>query len=111
MNDERGKNMSVLMEFSMFPLDGDESKSTSVAKVIKMIQESGHIYKLTAMSTIVETSTMQEALALVEKAYCCLETCERIYASVNFDIRQKRKNGIHQKIISVQKKLDAPINV
>jgi len=103
--------MSVLMEFSMFPLEGDGSKSAYVAKIVKMIHESGYAYKLTPMSTIVETPSIHEALALVENAYACLEACERVYACVNLDIRQNREDGMHQKIESVQHKLDAQISI
>lgn len=101
--------MSVLMELSIFPLDGGESKSADVAKVIKLIQNSGYTYKLTPMSTIVETETMSEALKLLDYAYVQLEECERVYACVKFDIRPSRTDGMAQKIASVQAKLDSPV--
>jgi len=47
--------MSVLIEFSIFPTDKGESKSKYVARVIKMIKESGVTYQFTPMSTIIET--------------------------------------------------------
>ena len=60
--------MSVLLEFAMFPTDktGD-SASESVSKVIDMINKSGVKYKLTAMGTIIETETLQEALDIVRR--------------------------------------------
>ncbi len=102
--------MSVLLEMSMFPLEGSGSKSAFVAKIIDQIDQSGFAYKLSPMSTVVETSTMQEALSLVEQAYECLEECERVYACLKFDIRKNRKDGMHQKVASVQKKLNRLIN-
>ncbi|MDD3344028.1 MAG: thiamine-binding protein [Sulfurospirillaceae bacterium] len=102
--------MSVLMEFSMFPLEGSGSKSAYVAKIVKLIQESGYSYKLTPMSTVVETETMHEALKLLEYSYVQLDECERVYACVKFDIRQGRSDGMHQKIDSIQAKIDTPIH-
>ncbi|WP_333804009.1 thiamine-binding protein [Sulfurospirillum sp.] len=103
--------MSVLMEFSMFPLEGSESKSADVACIVKMIHESGYSYKLTPMSTVVETPTMPEALKLVEKAYALLEAYGRVYACLKFDIRPNRQDGMQQKIESVQNKLDCLITI
>ncbi|MDX1809187.1 MAG: thiamine-binding protein [Sulfurospirillaceae bacterium] len=103
--------MSVLMELSMFPLSGGESKSADVAKIIKLIQDSGFPYKLTPMSTVIETKTMHEALQLLEKAYTQLEENDRVYACAKFDIRASRVDGLHQKIASVQAKVDEPIRI
>jgi uncharacterized protein YqgV (UPF0045/DUF77 family) len=101
--------MSVLMEFSMFPLEGEGSKSADVARIVQMVHESGYSYKLTPMSTVVETPTMSEALKLVEEAYVLLEACGRVYACLKFDIRPNREDGMHQKIESVQNRLDCTV--
>lgn len=103
--------MSVLMEFSMFPLEGDGSKSADVARIVQMIHKSGYSYKLTPMSTVVETPTLPEALKLVEQAYALLENAGRVYSCLKFDIRPNRDNGMHQKIESVQNKLDCLITI
>ena len=103
--------MSVLMEFSMFPLETQGSKSADVARIVKMVHDSGYSYKLTPMSTVVETPTMSEALKLVEQAYALLEACGRVYACLKFDIRANRTDGMHQKIESVQNKLDCLITI
>jgi uncharacterized protein YqgV (UPF0045/DUF77 family) len=98
--------MSVLMEFSMFPTEGSEGKSEFVAKIVAMVKESGYAYTLTPMSTVVETDTIAQALALVEQAYATLEpTCNRVYACLKFDIRKGRSDGMGQKIASVEAKL------
>lgn len=98
--------MSVLMEMAMFPIDGTSSKSAYVARIVKMIQDSGHNYSLTPMGTIVETTDMKQALELVEKSYELLEKdCQRVYATVKFDIRKGRIDALHQKVASVEEKL------
>jgi uncharacterized protein (TIGR00106 family) len=95
--------MSVLLEFAMFPTDKGESVSPYVSKVIKMIRESGITYQLTPMGTIIETETMTEALALVQKSYDILEPdCDRVYSSLKFDIRKGKSQRLTQKIRSVE---------
>ena len=99
---------SVLLEFSMFPTS-DECRdgsgvSKQVSKIIDMIDKSGVTYQLTPMGTIIETSSIREALDIVEKAYECLD-CERVYSSLKFDIRRGRENRMKTKIDSVEKNL------
>ncbi len=99
--------MSVLLEFSIFPTDKGESVSAFVSQVVKMIDQSGVSYRLTAMGTIIETNTMPEALAIVQKAYDVLDAqgCKRIYSSLKFDIRKGKENRLTQKIQSVEEKI------
>ena len=97
--------MSVLLEFTMFPTDKSESQSKEVAEVIKIIRESGVNYQLTAMATLIETQTISEALALVEKCYLKLEElgCNRVYSTLKFDIRKGHENRLKTKIESIEK--------
>jgi uncharacterized protein (TIGR00106 family) len=91
----------------MFPTDSGESKSAYVSKVIKMIDQSGVNYQLTAMGTLIETATVADALAIVQKAYETLEAegCNRIYSSLKFDIRKGKENRLTTKIQSVEAKI------
>jgi len=97
--------MSVLLEMSMFPTDHGESKSEYVAQVISLIRESGYTYQMTPMATIIETEKMSEALALAQKCYEVLESleCNRVYATLKFDIRKGHKNRMKAKVASVEK--------
>jgi uncharacterized protein (TIGR00106 family) len=98
--------MSVLIEFSIFPTDKGESKSKYVARVIKMIKESGVTYQFTPMSTIIETSTVEEGLEIVKRAYELLEVdCNRIYSTIKIDYRKGYEDRVTQKIKSVEDKL------
>ena len=99
--------MSVLLEFSMFPTDSGESKSAYVSQVIKMIKNSGVSYQLTAMGTLIETETMDQALDIVRQAYNTLDElgCNRIYSSLKFDIRKGKEDRLKQKIRSVEEKI------
>ncbi len=106
--------MSVLLEFSMFPTSDDcrdgSSVSSQVSKIIDAIDKSGVSYKLTPMSTVVETDTMREALDIIELAYEQLEDCDRIYSALKFDIRKNTKNRLKSKIASVEKVLKRKVN-
>jgi len=97
--------MSVLLEFSMFPTSGDcvdgSSVSKQVSRIIDMIDKSGVPYRLTPMGTVIETSTIRQALDIIEKAYEQLE-CERIYSSLKFDIRKGKETRLESKIASIE---------
>ena len=99
--------MSVLLEFSMFPLGKGESLSTEVSGIVDLIRSSGHDYKLTAMGTIVETNDLKDALALVDSAYQLLEQAnhQRVYASIKLDIRKGRSHRLSEKVRSIEARI------
>ena len=98
--------MSVLLEFSMFPTDKGESVSPYVSRIIKMIKETGHHYRLTPMGTVVEAETMAEILKLIEKSYALLEPdCQRVYSSLKLDIRKGKAGRLDGKIRSVEARI------
>ena len=101
--------MSILMEFSVFPLDQGESVGRFVTEVVRMLDASGVHYRLTAMGTIVETAEVGQALALVERAYQVLaeQGCHRVYATAKLDIRPGREGRITGKVESVRARLGA----
>ncbi len=96
--------MSVLCEFSIFPIGKGESVSTYVSPVIELVRESGFPYRLTAMGTIFETEAVADALELVDKAHKLLVQagCDRIYATVKLDIRKGRSERLISKVESVK---------
>ena len=106
--------LSVLLEFSMFPTSDEcregASVSKQVSKIIDMIDNLGVSYQLTPMGTIVETSSMKEALKIIELAYEQLDECERVYSSLKFDIRKNCNNRLKTKIESVEKVLNREVN-
>ena len=98
--------MSVLFELAMFPTDKGESVSSYVARIIALFDRSDLDYRLTAMGTVIETATMDEALNVIADAYRELEPdCGRVYATVKFDIRKGAAGRLAGKIESVEKKL------
>lgn len=99
--------MSVLVEFAMFPTDKQgESASPYVSKVIEVIRESKLPYVLGAMGTTFEASSLEEANALIQKAYEALAPLsDRVYACIKMDIRKKAKNRIKGKITSIENRI------
>lgn len=91
----------------MFPTDkGATGLSTYVARVERAIRALGYTWQLGAMSTVVETPTMAEALHVLQVAYDALgEDCTRVYLSANMDIKQGAESRMQAKVLSVEKKL------
>ena len=99
--------MSVLLEFSMFPTDKGESVSPYVSQAIAMIRASGIPYRLTPMGTVIETSSLDQALGLVAQAYGILEQagCNRVYSSLKLDIRKGKVGRLKGKVDSIRQKI------
>ncbi len=98
--------MSVLIEFSMFPTDKNESVSPYVSRIIKAIDESGVNYKLTPMGTVFETESLDEALNIIRMSHEQLSPdCGRIYMNLKMDYRKDKSGRLIQKIESIEKKL------
>jgi len=102
--------MSVLTQFAMFPTDKGASASPYVSRVIAMIRESGLPYQLSAMGTIIETETLDEAQLIIKKAYELLSNdCTRVYCTVTFDIRDGKPGRMSGKIAAIEEKI-GPVN-
>lgn len=98
--------MSVVMNFAMFPTQHEGSASPYVSKVVERVRAMGFENQLTAMGTLVETDTLAQALAVIDDAYKALEPdCERVYVTVNIDIRKGQLGRIHSKVESVENRL------
>lgn len=98
--------MSVLLDLSIFPVDQGSSLSRFIAPVVDMIATSGHAHQLTAMGTQIETESLGEALALIERARSILADlgCERIYATAKLDIRAHAGGRLRGKVDAVNQR-------
>lgn len=98
--------MSVVMNFAMFPTRKESNMSPYVSRIVKRVRESGHQSQLTAMGTLVETETLTQALKVIEEAYAVLEPdCDRVYLTVNIDIKKGPTGRINSKVESVEEKI------
>jgi uncharacterized protein (TIGR00106 family) len=96
--------MSVLVDFSIFPVGQTEHLSPYVASVVELIASSGVDYQLTAMGTLFETEALADALRLIEQAHALLAAagCKRVYATVKLDSREGPTGRLAQKTASVE---------
>jgi uncharacterized protein (TIGR00106 family) len=92
----------MIAEFSVWPMVG-ASVSQQVAKVVKLVDESGLPYKLNAMGTVVE-GEWDEVMGLIKKCHQLLagET-ERVITNISIDDRKGRTQRITGKVESIEK--------
>jgi uncharacterized protein (TIGR00106 family) len=97
--------MSVLLEFSMTPLDKGESVSKYVSRSLDIIEKSGVTYELNSMGTVLE-GEWDELLKVVTDCYERMrQDCNRISCSIKIDYRKNRNNGLVDKIASIEENL------
>ncbi|MGB9823138.1 MTH1187 family thiamine-binding protein [Thermodesulfovibrio sp.] len=99
----------MIAQFSIVPLGVGVSVSSYVAKVIKIVDESGLPYKLHAMGTIVE-GQWDEVMGLIKKCRDALmQEVERIVIDIKIDDRKAARGRIEAKVRSVEEKLGRPV--
>ncbi len=95
----------MLVEFSIVPLGKNASIGKDVAKVLKIVDNSGLPYKLNPMGTVVE-GTWDDIMALVKKCHqAVLKGGERVVTSIKIDDRKRRRNMIKEKVESIERRL------
>jgi uncharacterized protein (TIGR00106 family) len=97
--------MSVLVHFSIFPLDKGEHLSSYVARAVRIIRDSGLPYQLEAMGTTIE-GEWTEVMAVVQRCYEVLETdCDRIIINLKMDCKKGSGGRMEEKVQSVERNL------
>jgi uncharacterized protein (TIGR00106 family) len=97
--------VSVILDFSIFPVDKGESVSVYVSRAVKIIKESGLPYKLGPMGTSVE-GEWDEVMALVNRCFeALIRDCSRIYMTIKVDYRRGAAGRMEGKIQSVERKV------
>ena len=97
--------MSVIVEFSIFPMDKGESVSEYVARAVKIIEQSGLAYELNPMGTCVE-GEWNEVMALVDSCFQELQKDSgRVYLALKADYRKGPSGRLKSKVESVKEKL------
>lgn len=99
----------VILEFSMFPVDKGESLSPYVARVLKIVAESGVSYRLNPMGTVLE-GEWDELMTVIRACHQELaRDCHRISTSIKIDYRAVSERRMDAKIASVERKLNAEL--
>jgi uncharacterized protein (TIGR00106 family) len=95
----------MIVQFSIVPLGKAPGIGDDVAKVLKIVDNSGLSYKITPMGTVVEGS-WDDIMGLIKKCHrLVLKNGERALTSITIDDRKRRKNMMEEKIRSVEKRL------
>jgi uncharacterized protein (TIGR00106 family) len=94
--------MSVLVEFSMSPLDKGESVSAYVARSLDVIAASGVPYRFGPMGTTLE-GEWDEVFRVVRDCYEVMrQDCRRISCTIKVDAREGRDARLEQKVERVE---------
>ena len=102
--------MSILLEFSMTPLDKGESVSRYVSRSLDIIDKSGVPYRLGPMGTCLE-GEWDQVMAVVKSCLDRMQVdCNRITVSLKMDCRKDGHSRLTAKIKSVEEKLGRPLN-
>ena len=102
--------MSVLLEFSMTPLDKGESVSKYVSRSLDIIDKSGLPYRLGPMGTCLE-GEWDEVMAVVKQCMEKMESdCNRVSVSIKMDVRKGVQNRMLGKLASIEDKLGRTVN-
>jgi uncharacterized protein (TIGR00106 family) len=97
--------MSVMAEFSVVPVGKGESLSPVVARVLKIVAESGVNYRANPMGTVLEGS-WDEVMEVVKKCHDeALKEGVRVVTSIKIDERKGVDRRMEEKLASVERKL------
>ncbi|NDV20727.1 MTH1187 family thiamine-binding protein [Pseudodesulfovibrio sp. JC047] len=98
--------MSVLINFSIFPMDkGDTGLSRHVARAIEIVEASGLPHELGPMGTSIE-GEWEDVMAVINACYHELEKdSDRLFMTLTADAKKGRKDGLTNKVRSVQEKI------
>ena len=102
--------MSILLEFSMSPLDKGESVSKYVSRSLDIIDQSGVSYRLNPMGTVLE-GEWDEVMSVVKQCYERMRVdCNRISCAVKIDARECKTNRLKTKTAKMESILKRDLN-
>ena len=97
--------MSVLIDFSIFPVGKGESVSSYVAQAVEIIRASGLVHKLGFMGTTIE-GDWNEVMEVVTRCFEALKKdCDRVCLTIRADYRKAPPGRIESKVEAVERKL------
>jgi len=102
---ERSNRMSMLAEFSVVPIGTGVSISPQIAKVLKIVAESGITYKANPMGTVLE-GDWDSVLSVIKKCHdAVMSGSERALTTITIDDRRGKESRMEKKLESVEQKL------
>jgi uncharacterized protein (TIGR00106 family) len=102
--------MSVLAEFSVVPIGTGASISPQVARVLRIVIDSGVRYKASSMGTVLE-GEWDEIMAVIKKCHAeVMKDGERVLTTITIDDRKGKEDRIEKKLESVEQKVGKKLN-
>lgn len=101
----------MLAQFSIVPLGGGTaSVSPVVARVLKIVVESGIAYKANPMGTVVE-GDWDAVMDVIRRCHQeALKDGERVLTNISIDDRRTGQGRIEKKLESVEQKIGLKLN-
>jgi len=94
--------MSVIVDFSIFPIGKEESVSRYASRAVKIIKDSGIPHHIGPMGTAIE-GEWDEVMLVVKQ---CMEElkkdCPRLYMTMKVDCRQGESGRMEKKVRKVE---------
>lgn len=102
--------MSILAEFSVVPVGTGASISPQVARVLRIVIDSGVRYKANPMGTVLE-GEWDEVMAVIKKCHAeVIKDSERVLTTLTIDDRKGKADRIEKKLESVEQKVGKKLN-
>jgi len=97
--------MSTMVEFSIVPMGTGVSVSPIIARVMKIVSESGVLYKANPMGTVLE-GTWDEVMAVVKQCHAeVMKDAERAVTTIKIDDRKGSEARMDKKLAAVERQL------
>jgi uncharacterized protein (TIGR00106 family) len=98
--------MSVLAQFSIFPVDKGEGVGEYVSKAVKVIRDSGLPYSVGPMGTCME-GEWEDVIGVISDCFEMMKNdSDRIYMTISADYRKNGFDRIEGKVESVMKRIN-----
>jgi len=102
--------MSVLAEFSIVPMGKGASVSPQIARVMKIVMESGISYRANPMGTVIE-GAWDQVMDVVRQCHEeIMRDSERVLTTIKIDDRKGGGQRMDRKLESVEQKLGKKLN-
>ncbi len=100
----------MMIEFSVVPLGKGASVNPVIARVMKLVMDSGIRYKANPMGTVIE-GDWERVMGLVKKCHEeAMKDADRVVTSIKIDDYKGKGDRLDKKLESVEQKLGQKLN-
>jgi uncharacterized protein (TIGR00106 family) len=100
----------MMIEFSVVPLGKGASVSTVIARVMKIVIDSGIRYKANPMGTVIE-GEWEQLLDIIKNCHSeAMKDADRVVTSIKIDDYKGKGDRLDKKLESVEQKLGQKLN-